>query len=39
MEENIEYLAPCHCCDLKSKIILSKYIDIQEICVGDVINL
>ena len=38
-KENIEYLAPCHCCDLKSKIILSKYIDIQEMCVGDVINL
>ena len=37
--EQIEYIAPCHCCDLKSKIILSKDSEIQEICTGDIISL
>lgn len=38
-EENIEFLAPCHCCDLKSKIILSKNNKIQDVCVGDTYTL
>ena len=38
-QENIEYLAPCHCCDLKSKIILSQNNDIKELCTGDSIVL
>ena len=38
-QEGIEYLAPCHCCDLKSKIILSQNHDIKEICTGDSILL
>ncbi len=37
--EQIEYIAPCHCCNLKSKIILSKNNSIQEICTGDLITL
>ena len=37
--ENIEYLAPCHCCDLKSKILLAKNNDIKEICTGDTITV
>ena len=36
--EGVEYLAPCHCCDLKSKITLAKYLPVQEICTGDVIK-
>ena len=38
-QENIEYLAPCHCCDLKSKIILSQDNDVKELCTGDTIML
>lgn len=38
-KEQIEYLAPCHCCDLNSKIILSKYLPIKEICSGDEVIL
>ena len=38
-QEQIEYLAPCHCCDLSSKIILAKQNKIQDICVGDIINI
>lgn len=38
-KEKVEYLAPCHCCDLKSKIIMSKNNIIQEICVGDIISI
>lgn len=38
-QECIEYIAPCHCCDLKSKIILSQNNDIKEICTGDFIIL
>ena len=37
-KERIEYLAPCHCCDLKSKIILVQNNDIQDICTGDIIE-
>lgn len=37
--EQIQYLAPCHCCNLNSKIILSKHIPIEEICSGDEIVL
>lgn len=38
-QEKIEYLAPCHCCDLNSKLILAAKNKIEDICVGDVINL
>lgn len=38
-KEKINYLAPCHCCDLNSKIILSKHAPIKEICSGDNIEL
>lgn len=38
-DQKIEYLAPIHCCNLKSKIILSKYIDIEEVCTGDIIEV
>lgn len=34
-QEQIKYFAPCHCCDLNSKIILAKHIPIKEICAGD----
>ena len=37
--ENIEYLAPCHCCDLRSKIVLSQKNFIQEVCAGDIITI
>ena len=37
-KENIKYLAPCHCCDLKSKIILAQNNKIENICTGDVIE-
>lgn len=36
-KEQIELIAPCHCCDLKSKIILAKNNSIKEICTGDII--
>lgn len=35
---NINYIYPCHCCDLNAKIKLSKYLNIKEICTGDVIE-
>ena len=38
-QEGLEYIAPCHCCDLKSKIILSQNNDIKEISTGDFIIL
>ncbi len=34
-QENLQYLAPCHCCNLTSKIILAQDNNIEEICVGD----
>ena len=37
--ENMKYFAPCHCCNLNSKIILSQYNKIEEICVGDTVVL
>lgn len=36
-KEQIEFVAPCHCCDLKSKIILAQNNSIEEICTGDII--
>lgn len=38
-KEQIKYLAPCHCCNLNSKIILANYMQIKEICSGDEIKL
>lgn len=38
-KEKIEFLAPCHCCSLKSKIILSKYAEIKEVCTGDTFKI
>lgn len=38
-KEKVTYLAPCHCCNLQSKIVLSKFNKIKEICVGDIISL
>ena len=32
-------LYPCHCCDLNSKIAMSKFFDIQEVCTGDIFML
>lgn len=34
--QNITSLSPCHCCDLKSKLLLSKELLIEEVCVGDI---
>lgn len=31
-------LYPCHCCDLKSKIVMSRFFNVQEVCTGDTIN-
>ncbi|MBD5401920.1 MBL fold metallo-hydrolase [bacterium] len=33
-EQNIEYIYPCHCTDLESKIILSRYVKIAEVNIG-----
>ena len=30
---------PCHCCDLQSKIEMSKFFNIGEVCVGDILYL
>ena len=38
-KEKMEYIAPCHCCDLNSKIALSQHNKIEEICTGDKIIL
>lgn len=38
-DEKIEFLAPCHCCNLNSKIILSKRNKIKDICTGDVLDV
>ncbi len=35
-EKGVKRVIPCHCCDLKSKIILSHYVPVEELCVGDV---
>ena len=31
----VQELYPCHCCDLRSKIILAKYNNVKEVCTGD----
>ena len=36
--QNINTLYPCHCCDLKSKLLLSQKLQIHDICVGDCIS-
>ena len=38
-KEKINQIYPCHCCDLYSKIILSKFCSIKEVCCGDVFEL
>ena len=38
-DENIKYIAPCHCCDLRAKIILAQYNEVQDICTGDIITI
>lgn len=32
--ENVRSIYPCHCTDLEAKIILSKYVKIEEVCTG-----
>lgn len=34
--QNIGRVLPCHCCDIKSKIMLAKALPMGEVCVGDV---
>lgn len=34
--QDIECLYPCHCCDLKAKLMMYKKLNIKEVCVGDV---
>ena len=36
---NVNFIYPCHCCDLNAKIELSKHFKIEEVCTGDVIEL
>jgi len=36
--QNIKTLCPCHCTDLKAKILLSKVFPIEDICVGSYFN-
>lgn len=38
LKEKIKTIYPCHCSGLKSKIILSKYINIEDVCTGDIIE-
>lgn len=33
-DENVKSIYPCHCTDLEAKIILSKYVKIEEVCTG-----
>lgn len=33
-EQNIRRIFPCHCTDLEAKIILSKYVKIEDVCTG-----
>ncbi len=35
-KDNIKTLYPAHCCDLNSKIFLSRYFEIKEVCTGDI---
>ena len=32
--QNIRRIFPCHCTDLEAKIILSKYVKIEDVCTG-----
>lgn len=32
--ENVRKIFPCHCTDLEAKIILSKYVKIEDVCTG-----
>lgn len=34
--QNIGYVYPCHCCDLKAKLMMHKEFNLEEVCVGDV---
>ena len=36
--ENIKIIYPCHCSSLKSKIILSKYTNVADVCTGDILE-
>lgn len=38
LNEKIQTIYPCHCSSLKSKIILSKYTNVEDVCTGDVLN-
>lgn len=35
----VSHLYPCHCSDLNSKIILSKFFNVYEVCTGDIFDL
>lgn len=37
--KDVNVIYPCHCCDLTSKIELSKICNIKEVCTGDQINI
>lgn len=37
-KEKVEFLYPCHCCDLKSKIVMAQELEIKEVCSGDSIS-
>lgn len=32
--QNVKHIFPCHCTDLESKIILSKFVKIEEVSTG-----
>lgn len=34
--QNIGCVYPCHCCDLKAKLMMYKELSLEEVCVGDV---
>lgn len=33
-QQNIKSIYPCHCTDLEARIILSKYVKVEEVCTG-----
>lgn len=33
-EQNVERIFPCHCTDLEAKIILSRYVKVEDVCTG-----
>ncbi|CCY24118.1 metallo-beta-lactamase superfamily protein [Brachyspira sp. CAG:484] len=37
-KEKVEFLYPCHCCDLNSKIVMAQELEIKEVCSGDRIS-